>query len=144
MSLIGLRRFEEAKSVLRKMMPVARRVLGESHELTLKMRTMYAAARCNDADATLDDLRETVIAGMSSSTASLKSLSASTCCNKCARCGSVKLLRTSQASTSAVHSAWLMVLRTGLRRLRLAPLLGRADGSYDVKTARPAPESGLR
>ena len=60
MSLIGLRRFEEAKSVLRKMMPVARRVLGESHELTLKMRTMYAAARCNDADATLDDLRETV------------------------------------------------------------------------------------
>ena len=31
-------RFEEAKSLLRKTMPVARRVLGESNDLTLKMR----------------------------------------------------------------------------------------------------------
>ena len=37
-------------------MPVARRVLGESHELTLRMRWMYAAALCNDPDAPLDDL----------------------------------------------------------------------------------------
>ena len=66
------------------------------------------------------ELQPAVIAGMSSSTASLKSLSASTCCNKCARCGSVKLLRTSQASTSAVHWAWLMALRPGLRVLGLA------------------------
>ena len=55
-SLNHLRRFEESKSVLRKMMPVARRVLGESHELTLRMRWMYAAALCNDPDAPLDDL----------------------------------------------------------------------------------------
>ena len=41
-SLGELQRFEEAKSVLRKMMPVARRVLGESNELTLRMKWNYA------------------------------------------------------------------------------------------------------
>ena len=40
-------------------MPVARRVLGESHELTLKMRWNYAGALYNPA-ATLDDLSEAV------------------------------------------------------------------------------------
>ena len=60
MSLIGLRRFEEAKSVLRKMMPVARRVLGENHHLTVNMRCGYAKALYEDTDATLDDLREAV------------------------------------------------------------------------------------
>ena len=40
-------------------MPVARRVLGESHELTLKMRWAYAGALYNPA-ATLDDLSEAV------------------------------------------------------------------------------------
>ena len=59
-TLANLRRFEEAKSVLRKMMPVARRVLGESHELTLKMRSLYADALCQDPAATLDGLREAV------------------------------------------------------------------------------------
>ena len=39
-----LRRFEEAKEVLRKIMPVARRVLGESSDLTLRMRWVYARA----------------------------------------------------------------------------------------------------
>ena len=34
-SLIFVKRFEEAKSLLRKTMPVARRVLGESHNLIL-------------------------------------------------------------------------------------------------------------
>ena len=53
----SLERFEEAKSLLRKTMPVARRVLGESHELTLKMRWIYAAALYRDDGATLDDLR---------------------------------------------------------------------------------------
>ena len=41
-------------------MPVARRVLGESHETTLKMRTVYARALFLDAGATLEDLREAV------------------------------------------------------------------------------------
>ena len=41
-------------------MPVARRVLGESHELTLRMRRIYAEALYRDAGATLDDLREAV------------------------------------------------------------------------------------
>ena len=42
MNLLDLRRFEEAKSLVRKTLPVARRVLGESNELTLKMRWSYA------------------------------------------------------------------------------------------------------
>ena len=60
LSLLNLRRFEEAKSLLRKTMPVARRVLGESHELTLKMRRNYATALYQDDAATHDDLREAV------------------------------------------------------------------------------------
>ena len=43
---------------MRKMVPVARRVLGESNETTLKMRLMYAVALCSDTGVTLDDLRE--------------------------------------------------------------------------------------
>ena len=57
--LLTLRRFEEAKSVLREMTPVARRVLGES-ELTLRMRKIYARALYEDPAATLEDLREAV------------------------------------------------------------------------------------
>ena len=59
-ALLNLNRFQEAKSLLRKMMPVARRVLGESHELALRMRWAYAVALCNDPASTLDDLREAV------------------------------------------------------------------------------------
>ena len=55
-----LKQFEEAKSLLRKTMPVARRVLGESHRLTLKMRWIYALVLYHNDDATLDDLREAV------------------------------------------------------------------------------------
>ena len=58
-SLKALERFEEAKAFLRKTMPVARRVLGESHELNF-MRRVYAASLCSDTGATLDDLREAV------------------------------------------------------------------------------------
>ena len=36
--------FEEAKSLLRKTIPIARRVLGDGHELTLRMRSMYSDA----------------------------------------------------------------------------------------------------
>ena len=41
-------------------MPVARRVLGESHDITLTMRWNYADALHLDTHATLDGLREAV------------------------------------------------------------------------------------
>ena len=59
-SLIELKRFEEGKSVLRKTMPVARRVLGENHVITLSMRCNYARPLYKDPAATLDDLREAI------------------------------------------------------------------------------------
>ena len=58
--LKDLRHFEEAKSLLQKTMPVARRVLGEGHDLTLRMRWIYAEALYKDSGATLDDLHEAV------------------------------------------------------------------------------------
>ena len=59
-SLVNLERFEEAKSLLRTVLPVARRVLGESNDLTLGMRWRYAEALCWDTAATLDDVREAI------------------------------------------------------------------------------------
>ena len=41
-------------------MPVARRLFGDSHELTLNMRCNYAITLYRDDDATLGDLREAV------------------------------------------------------------------------------------
>ena len=58
--LKNLKRMEEARSLLRKMISVARRVIGDSHELTLRMRGSYADALYTDPAATLDDLREAV------------------------------------------------------------------------------------
>jgi tetratricopeptide (TPR) repeat protein len=60
LSLNDLKRFEETRALLRKTMPVARRVLGESHEIMLWMRRSYAVALHKDPAATLDDLREAV------------------------------------------------------------------------------------
>ena len=57
-SLCNLRHFDEAKALWRKMMPVARRVLGEDHELMLQMRWHYAETLFRDPSATLDDLHE--------------------------------------------------------------------------------------
>ena len=57
---MDLQRSQEAKSLLRETMPVAQRVLGESHQTTLKMMWLYAVALCKDDGATLDDLREAV------------------------------------------------------------------------------------
>ena len=42
------------------MLPVARRVLGDSNELTLGMRWNYAHSLYSNQGATLDDLREAV------------------------------------------------------------------------------------
>ena len=57
-TLFKLKRFEEAKSLIHITTPVARRVLGESHDLTLKMRKTYAQSLCEGPSATLDDLRQ--------------------------------------------------------------------------------------
>ena len=43
---------------MRRTVPIARRVLGEGHRLTLKMRWLYAQSLYKEA--TLDDLREAV------------------------------------------------------------------------------------
>ena len=59
-SLRRLRRFEEAKSLLRKTIPAARRVLGEGNRLALTMRWNYGNALYKDDVATLDDLHEAV------------------------------------------------------------------------------------
>ena len=59
-SFLKLRHFEEAKSLMRKTMPVARRVLGENNTLFLCMREVYAHALFHDMNATLDDLCEAV------------------------------------------------------------------------------------
>jgi hypothetical protein len=59
-SLGLLERFGEAKSLLRKTMPVARRTLGDDSRTTLGMRKWYAQALYNDPAATLDDIREAV------------------------------------------------------------------------------------
>ena len=59
-SLRDIERFEDAKSVIRNVMPVAQRVLGGSDELTLRMRLNYAQMVCNDVNATLKNLNEAV------------------------------------------------------------------------------------
>ena len=45
---------------MRNLIPVARRVLGENNELTLKMKDKYARSLYKYDGATLDDLREAV------------------------------------------------------------------------------------
>ena len=45
---------------MRKTVPVARRVLGDGKDLTLKMRWNYAMALYKNEAATLDELREAV------------------------------------------------------------------------------------
>ncbi len=52
--------FAEAKALLRKTIPAARRVLGENTELALRLRKVYATALYDDNGATLEDLREAV------------------------------------------------------------------------------------
>ena len=50
----------EAKPLMRKLIPVARRVLGDGDSLMLTMRKNYARALYLDAGATLDNPREAV------------------------------------------------------------------------------------
>ena len=59
-ALQDLNRLKEAKTLLRKAVPVARRVLGESNDLVIIMRNNYAKMLYADDRATLDDLHEAV------------------------------------------------------------------------------------
>ena len=59
-SLGGLNRFKEVKTLMRKTLPAARRVLGKNDVLMIRMRWVYAIALYQDPGATLDDLREAV------------------------------------------------------------------------------------
>ena len=60
LALVNEQRFEEAKSLLREQIPVARRVLGENDLFTLTMRGTYAEALYLDTSTTLGDLRGAV------------------------------------------------------------------------------------
>ena len=50
----------EAVTTLEDVEQIARRVLGEGHDVTFRMRKGYARALCEDASATLNDVREAV------------------------------------------------------------------------------------
>ena len=60
MCLLDLQSFKESRKLLRRTLPVARRVLREGHAILLRMRWSYAFALYRADDATLDDLREAV------------------------------------------------------------------------------------
>ena len=55
-----LQRHTEAKTLLRRTVPVARRALGENNATTLRMRWAYARALYRAEGATLDEIREAV------------------------------------------------------------------------------------
>ena len=59
LTLGDVERWEDAKALMRKTIPVARRTLGDNYEMTLSMRKTYALALCCDAPS-LGDLREAV------------------------------------------------------------------------------------
>ena len=56
----SVHQFEEARSLLRKTIPVAQSILGENHALTLMMEQKCAQSLYRDDSATLADLREAV------------------------------------------------------------------------------------
>ena len=59
-SLRDLQHFDEARSLLRKAMPIARRVLGDESTLVFRMKKIYGNSLYSDPGATLDDLCEAV------------------------------------------------------------------------------------
>ena len=58
MTLHQLKRFEEAKELLRKSIPVARRVLGTEHELTLSLREDLSRATLLDGGSSAEEKRK--------------------------------------------------------------------------------------
>ena len=59
-SLKALQRFEEAKALMRKTMPVARRTLGVEHDLTLNFRDIYAQCLYRDDNASQGNVAEAI------------------------------------------------------------------------------------
>ena len=59
-SLLLLDRFEEAKSLLRRILSVTRRVYGDNDDKSIRIKTLYAKALYRADGATLDDVRESV------------------------------------------------------------------------------------
>ena len=59
-NLLDLKRYAEARKLLRKTLPVARRVLGVTDGLTLRMSWIYAKGLIRNDGATLDHLHEAV------------------------------------------------------------------------------------
>jgi hypothetical protein len=59
-SLYRTRRFDEGKALLRKVIPVARRVLGKSNIDVFRLRWSYGCFLCRAPGATPDDIREAV------------------------------------------------------------------------------------
>ena len=59
-SLMEFERFTEVKSLLREVIPMARRVLGETNITTLRLRWLYVVALYKDDSATLADVQEAV------------------------------------------------------------------------------------
>ena len=59
-SLIDAELFEEARSLLRDSILVARRTLGTDHELTIDLRSNYALAISRDTNSSRDDVHEAV------------------------------------------------------------------------------------
>ena len=57
-TLFDLKRHREVKALMRKMIPVARRIFGEGRDLTLRMEMINARALYADDGATLDDVHE--------------------------------------------------------------------------------------
>ena len=95
-SLFDLERLEETRKLLRKTIPVARRVLGESRVLTLRMKWTYARALYRDPGATLDDLREAVATFEDSERIARRVFG-------------------SKNPATEVHGEWLQYARAGLR-----------------------------
>ena len=58
--LLDLDRHAEAKALIRKTMPVARRTLGAEHDLTLNFRDVYGRCLCRDPGASRDDVAEAI------------------------------------------------------------------------------------
>ena len=59
-TLGSLGHLKEVKAVMRRTLPVAKRVVGKNDETTLRMQWAYARALYEDPDATLVGLREAV------------------------------------------------------------------------------------
>ena len=57
-TLLELKRYQECLSLMRKSIPVARRVYGEGNGITLAMQLHSAVALYSNDDATPDDFRE--------------------------------------------------------------------------------------